>query len=49
MARKLKIMENDPRTAARDPLSKLQKITAKSLSLTYQQFSIILKAGLPLV
>ena len=38
-----------PRTAARDPLSKLQKITAKSLSLTCQQFSIILKAGLPLV
>lgn len=38
-----------PKTAARDPLSKLQKITAKSLSLTCRQFAIILKAGLPLV
>ena len=38
-----------PKAAARDPLSKLQKITAKSLSLACQQFSIILKAGLPLV
>lgn len=38
-----------PKAAARDPLSKLQKIGAKSLSLTCQQFSIILKAGLPLV
>ena len=38
-----------PKTAARAPLSKLQKIGAKSLSLTCQQFAIILKAGLPLV
>lgn len=38
-----------PKSAARDPLSKLQKISAKSLSLTCQQFAIILKAGLPLV
>lgn len=38
-----------PKSAARDPLSKLRKITAKSLSLTCQQFAIILKAGLPLV
>lgn len=38
-----------PKAAVRDPLSKLQKITAKSLSLTCQQFAIILKAGLPLV
>ena len=38
-----------PKAAARDPLSKLQKINAKSLSLTCQQFAIILKAGLPLV
>lgn len=38
-----------PKTAARDPLSKIRKITAKSLSLTCQQFAIILKAGLPLV
>ncbi len=38
-----------PRSAARDPMSKLQKIGAKSLSLTCQQFAIILKSGLPLV
>lgn len=38
-----------PKAAARDPLSKLHKINAKSLSLTCRQFSIILKAGLPLV
>ncbi len=38
-----------PKSAARDPLSRLQKISAKSLSLTCQQFAIILKAGLPLV
>ncbi len=38
-----------PKSAARDPLSKLRKINAKSLSLTCQQFAIILKAGLPLV
>ena len=38
-----------PKSLVRDPLSKLQKIGAKSLSLTCQQFAIILKAGLPLV
>ena len=38
-----------PKSAARDPLSRLQKISATSLSLTCQQFAIILKAGLPLV
>ncbi len=38
-----------PKFAARDPLSKLQKIGAKSLSLTCRQFAIILNAGLPLV
>ena len=38
-----------PKTAARDPMSRLRKISAKSLSLTCQQFAIILKAGLPLV
>ena len=38
-----------PKSAARDPLSKLRSINAKSLSLTCQQFAIILKAGLPLV
>ncbi|MCX4372097.1 MAG: type II secretion system F family protein [Dysosmobacter sp.] len=38
-----------PRAAARDPLARFQKITAKSLALTCQQFAIILKAGLPLV
>lgn len=38
-----------PKSSVRDPLSRLQRISAKSLSLTCQQFSIILKAGLPLV
>lgn len=38
-----------PKSLVRDPMSKLQKIGAKSLSLTCQQFAIILKAGLPLV
>lgn len=38
-----------PKAAARDPLAKFQKISAKSLALTCQQFAIILKAGLPLV
>ena len=38
-----------PRAAAKAPLAKLRKIGAKSLSLTCRQFSIILKAGLPLV
>lgn len=34
---------------ARNSLTRFHKITAKSLALTCQQFSIILKAGLPLV
>ena len=38
-----------PRTAVRDPLERFQKVSAKSLALTCQQFAIILKAGLPLV
>lgn len=38
-----------PKIAARKPLSKFHKINAKSLALTCRQFSIILKAGLPLV
>lgn len=38
-----------PRTASRDPLTCFHRITAKSLALTCRQFSIILKAGLPLV
>lgn len=38
-----------PKAAARDPLERFHKINAKSLALTCQQFSIILKAGLPLV
>ncbi len=38
-----------PKTAARDPLARFHKISAKSLALTCQQFAIILKAGLPLV
>lgn len=38
-----------PRPAARDPFARFQKISAKSLALTCQQFAIILKAGLPLV
>ena len=38
-----------PRSSVKDPLSRLRKINAKSLSLTCQQFAIILKAGLPLV
>ena len=38
-----------PRTAVKDPLARFQKISAKSLALTCQQFAIILKAGLPLV
>lgn len=45
----LSIKEVPKTTAARDPLSKLHKINAKSLSLTCRQLSIILKAGLPLV
>lgn len=38
-----------PKAVTRDPLARFQKIGAKSLALTCQQFSIILKAGLPLV
>jgi len=38
-----------PRVAAREPLDRFHKISAKSLALTCQQFSIIIKAGLPLV
>lgn len=38
-----------PRTAVKDPLARFQKISAKSLALTCQQFAIILKAGMPLV
>lgn len=38
-----------PKTAARDPLARFRKISAKSLALSCQQFAIILKAGLPLV
>jgi len=38
-----------PRQAARDPGAGLRRISAKSLALACQQFSIILKAGLPLV
>ena len=38
-----------PRAAVRDPLERFQKVSAKSLALTCQQFAIILKAGLPLV
>ena len=37
------------RAAVKDPLARFQKISAKSLALTCRQFSIILKAGLPLV
>lgn len=35
--------------ARRDVLARFQKISAKSLALTCQQFAIILRAGLPLV
>lgn len=38
-----------PKTVAWNPMSRFRKITAKSLALTCKQFSIILKAGLPLV
>lgn len=37
------------RTPVGDPLMKLRKASPKSLALVCQQFSIILKAGLPLV
>ena len=38
-----------PKVAAPKPIERLNKISSKSLSLTCQQFAIILKAGLPLV
>lgn len=38
-----------PRVAAAKPMEKFNKIGAKPLALTCQQFAIILKAGLPLV
>lgn len=38
-----------PRVAAKDPLGRFRRISAKSLALVCQQFAIILKAGLPLV
>ena len=38
-----------PKLPARDPLAKFHTVNAKNLSLTCKQFSIILKAGLPLV
>lgn len=38
-----------PKAAARAPLERFHRISAKSLALTSQQFAIILKAGLPLV
>ena len=38
-----------PKSAAKDPMARFHKISAKSLALTCRQFAIILKAGLPLV
>ena len=38
-----------PRVAAKDPLGRFRRVSAKSLALVCQQFAIILKAGLPLV
>jgi len=38
-----------PKAAAKTPMDRFHKISAKSLALTCQQFTIILKAGLPLV
>lgn len=38
-----------PKAVTKDPLDRFRKVGAKSLALTCQQFSIILKAGLPLV
>ena len=37
------------RTGTKDPLERFRKVDSKSLALTCRQFSIILKAGLPLV
>jgi len=38
-----------PKLTTRAPMSRLKKITAKSLALMCKQFSIILKSGLPLM
>lgn len=38
-----------PKLTTRTPMSRLKKITAKSLALMCKQFSIILKSGLPLM
>lgn len=38
-----------PKFTTRAPMSRLKKITAKSLALMCKQFSIILKSGLPLM
>ena len=38
-----------PKVTTKKPMERFQKITSKSLALTCKQFSIILKAGLPLV
>ena len=38
-----------PKVATKKPLERFNKISAKALALTCQQFAIILKAGLPLV
>ena len=38
-----------PRVAAKKPMERFGKISAKSLALTCKQFAIILRAGLPLV
>ena len=45
----LSLKEIPKLAAIRDPLARFQKVSAKSLALVCQQFSIILKAGLPLV
>lgn len=45
----LSLKEVPKLTAVRNPLTKLRKVNAKSLSLVCRQFSIILKAGMPLV
>ena len=38
-----------PKVTTKKPMERFQKITSKSLALTCKQFSIILRAGLPLV
>lgn len=45
----LSLKEVPKLTAVRNPLTKLRKVNAKSLSLVCRQFAIILKAGMPLV